>query len=57
MFAKLLTGFESHASEGFKQTSLYFKIAAFRWVSTAVIFSIITPFTRSTLLKRKMRGA
>jgi hypothetical protein len=45
MFAKALCNFESHPSEGLKQTSLYFKIAAFRWVSTAVVISIITPFT------------
>jgi len=49
MFAKILTGFEAHPSEGQKQTSLYFKIAVFRWVSTAVIFQIITPFTRSLM--------
>ncbi|KAG7353258.1 calcium-activated chloride channel [Nitzschia inconspicua] len=47
MFAKALCNFESHPSEGLKQTSLYFKIAAFRWVSTAVVISIITPFTNT----------
>lgn len=36
MFAKFLTDTESHASEGGKQRSLYFKIALFRWVNTAV---------------------
>lgn len=41
MFAKMLTTFESHPSEGLKQTSLYFKIAVFRWVSTAVVISIM----------------
>ena len=41
-FAKLLTMGESHASEGGKQTSLYFKIAFFRWVNTAIIITIIT---------------
>jgi hypothetical protein len=45
MFAKALTSLESHASEGSKQTSLYFKIAAFRWVNTAIVITIITPFT------------
>jgi hypothetical protein len=47
MFAKALSNLESHPSEGNKQTSLYFKISAFRWVSTAVVISIITPFTRT----------
>jgi len=45
MFAKILTSLEPHPSEGAKQTSLYLKIALFRWVNTAIIFTIITPFT------------
>jgi len=45
LFAKALTSLEAHAAEGLKQTSLYFKIAAFRWVNTAFVISIITPFT------------
>lgn len=45
MFAKLLTSSEAHSSEGSKQRSLYFKIALFRWSITAVIITIITPFT------------
>lgn len=40
--AKLLTMGESHASESGVQTSLYFKIAIFRWVNTAIIITIIT---------------
>jgi hypothetical protein len=48
MIAKMLTNIERHSSEGLKQTSLYFKIALFRWVNTAVVITIITPFT-STL--------
>jgi hypothetical protein len=47
MFAKALTGLEAHATEGSKQTSLYFKIAAFRWVNTAIVITIITPFTNT----------
>jgi hypothetical protein len=47
MFAKLLTSFEAHASEGGKQRSLYFKIALFRWANTAVVITIITPFTKT----------
>lgn len=48
MFAKFLCSFEAHSSEGGKQRSLYFKIALFRWVNTAIVITIITPFT-STL--------
>jgi Calcium-activated chloride channel len=48
LFAKLLTSVEAHASEGDIQRSLYFKIALFRWVNTAVVITVITPFT-STL--------
>eukprot|EP00546_Thalassionema_frauenfeldii_P014586 CAMPEP_0178929534 /NCGR_PEP_ID=MMETSP0786-20121207/20660_1 /TAXON_ID=186022 /ORGANISM="Thalassionema frauenfeldii, Strain CCMP 1798" /LENGTH=762 /DNA_ID=CAMNT_0020605815 /DNA_START=863 /DNA_END=3151 /DNA_ORIENTATION=- len=40
--------YESHASEGRRETSLYVKIAAFRWFNTAIIVYWITPFT-STL--------
>jgi hypothetical protein len=47
MFAKFLTDLEAHSSEGDKQRSLYFKIAVFRWVNTAVVITIITPFTSS----------
>lgn len=52
-FAKLLTDCEAHSSEGNKQRSLYFKIALFRWVNTAVVITIITPFT-STLSNGKL---
>jgi len=47
-YAKILVNFESHPSEGELQTSLYVKIAAFRWINTAIIVTMITPFT-STL--------
>ena len=50
MIAKAVTNFESHASEAGKQISLYIKIAIFRWVITAIVITIITPFT-STLSK------
>ncbi|KAL9181404.1 hypothetical protein ACHAXT_010209 [Thalassiosira profunda] len=43
--AKALTNFESHASETTRQSSLYVKIAVFRWVVTAIVITIITPFT------------
>uniref|UniRef100_A0A7S4APN5 CSC1/OSCA1-like cytosolic domain-containing protein n=1 Tax=Pseudo-nitzschia australis TaxID=44445 RepID=A0A7S4APN5_9STRA len=46
IFAKLMTNFmESHQSESSKQASLYFKIVLFRWVTTAIVIFVITPFT------------
>ena len=45
--AKFLTSFERHSTEGDKQTSLYFKINVFRWVNTAIVITIITPFSRT----------
>lgn len=47
IFAKMLTDLEEHAAEGEKQTSLYSKIAIFRWVNTAIVITIITPFTNT----------
>ena len=46
-FAKGLTALESHFSEGDVQASLYFKLGLFRFVNTAIIIAIITPFTSS----------
>ena len=43
-FAIALTNTERHPSEGLWQTSLYFKIALFRWVNTAFVLTMITPF-------------
>jgi len=40
-----ITNFESHSSEGSKQTSQYIKMSLFRWCNTAVITTVITPFT------------
>mmetsp|Transcript_9293 Transcript_9293/g.15873 ORF Transcript_9293/g.15873 Transcript_9293/m.15873 type:complete len:1352 (-) Transcript_9293:1785-5840(-) len=48
--AKILTNVEAHASETGKQCSLFVKIAIFRWVVTAIVITIITPFT-STLTR------
>eukprot|EP00986_Skeletonema_menzelii_P020078 scaffold30079_cov154-Skeletonema_menzelii.AAC.6 len=50
MVAKILTNVEAHASETGKQCSLFVKIAIFRWVVTAIVITIITPFM-STLTK------
>ena len=36
---------------GDKQTSLYFKIALFRWVNTAVVITMVTPFTDTLSLE------
>jgi len=44
----LVNKFESHAYEGQKQTSEYVKVTIFRWVSTAIVNIIITPFTSTT---------
>lgn len=38
---------ESHPSEEDKQVSLYLKISASRWANTAIILTIITPFTKT----------
>lgn len=45
MVAKMLTNLEAHVSETGKQCSLFVKIAIFRWVVTAIVITIITPFT------------
>eukprot|EP00541_Cyclophora_tenuis_P005816 CAMPEP_0116559546 /NCGR_PEP_ID=MMETSP0397-20121206/10460_1 /TAXON_ID=216820 /ORGANISM="Cyclophora tenuis, Strain ECT3854" /LENGTH=448 /DNA_ID=CAMNT_0004085335 /DNA_START=325 /DNA_END=1671 /DNA_ORIENTATION=- len=49
--AKLLTAFEKHSTESHRQTSLYFKIAGFRWANTAVVITAITPFTNTVTNK------
>jgi len=46
-FAKALTNLEAHHSEGTKQRSLYFKIALFRLVNTAVVITIIRSFSET----------
>ena len=48
LVAKMLTNFETHPSETGKHVSLYIKIGVFRWVITAIVITLITPFT-STL--------
>lgn len=49
---KLLMLFERHSDEGTRQKSLYIKITLFRWVNTAILAKIITPFT-STIASYK----
>ena len=41
---KLINTLESHQSENTYQTSLYWKMTMFRWVNTAVVTIMITPF-------------
>jgi hypothetical protein len=50
LLAKALTNTELHPSESAVQTSLYFKIAVFRWVNTAIVITVITPFTDTLLV-------
>jgi len=45
LIVKLLMLIERHKTEGSYQTSLYLKITLFRWVNTAILTKIITPFT------------
>lgn len=42
-----MSDIEGHSNESNLQKSLYWKIAAFRWVNTAVIITAITPFTNT----------
>ena len=46
--AKLIVYTEAHPSESDVQISLYTKIAAFRWVNTAIVITLVTPFTRTS---------
>ena len=48
LIVKILMIFEPHGSEGSFQAALYLKITLFRWVNTAFLIKILTPWT-STL--------
>jgi hypothetical protein len=48
LIVKILMIFEPHSTEGSFQTNLYLKITLFRWVNTALLTKLITPWT-STL--------
>jgi hypothetical protein len=52
MLAKYITDFEGHRNESKLQTSLYIKIAAFRWVNTSIVTTVITPFTNTLSQKQ-----
>lgn len=43
----ITNGIESHTSEGSKEASLYIKVTIFKWINTAIITTIITPFVYS----------
>jgi len=45
MFSKIMTNMEAHSSEGDFQTSLYVKIAFFRFVNYVIVIDLITGFT------------
>mmetsp|Transcript_16628 Transcript_16628/g.24577 ORF Transcript_16628/g.24577 Transcript_16628/m.24577 type:complete len:880 (+) Transcript_16628:121-2760(+) len=48
IICKIITqGIESHTSEGSKEASIYIKVTIFKWVNTAIITTIITPFVFS----------
>jgi hypothetical protein len=42
---KAITSLESHPQEGSKSGSRYMKVTIFRFVNTALVTSLITPFT------------
>eukprot|EP00934_Nitzschia_sp_Nitz4_P002286 Nitzschia sp. Nitz4//scaffold23_size168460//33505//37330//NITZ4_002208-RA/size168460-snap-gene-0.152-mRNA-1//-1//CDS//3329543602//2286//frame0 len=46
-FAKLIVALEAHPTESKLQMSLYWKICVFRWVNTAIVITVITPFTHT----------
>lgn len=42
---QLLTKYESHSDQTYFSASQYFKVTAFRWANTAIVTTVITPFT------------
>mmetsp|Transcript_3896 Transcript_3896/g.5032 ORF Transcript_3896/g.5032 Transcript_3896/m.5032 type:complete len:564 (+) Transcript_3896:145-1836(+) len=47
MIAECLTAFEFHKSASTKETSLFMKVAGFRWINTAVTIQLFKPFTHT----------
>lgn len=47
LIVKILMIFEPHGTEGSFQSALYLKITLFRWVNTAFLIKIITPWTNT----------
>lgn len=55
-----INSFESHSTEGQRQTSLFAKIALFRWFNSAIVLSIISHFIESISIedgKEKEKGS
>lgn len=50
---KLMMLIEQHPNEGARQQSLYLKIAIFRWVNTAILTQLITPFVVTIASSRR----
>ena len=44
---KFIVNFESHPDEGNRSLSLYVKITLFRWINTAIIITVATPFLQT----------
>ena len=42
---RILTRIESHDTESSVAASMYIKVTCFRWVNTAIVTSVVTPFT------------
>jgi hypothetical protein len=53
LFVKILMIFEPHRTEGSFQTALYMKITLFRWVNTALLTKLITPWTSTLAAERE----
>ena len=41
---RIMVSYEKHYDEGSMQRSLYIKITLFRWMNTAIVTRLITPF-------------
>jgi len=47
MILRLINDFEKHPYESNAAASQYVKVTLFRWVNTAIIISVITPFAET----------
>lgn len=53
MVVRFIMTFESHRTEGSRQSSEYLKMCLFRWTSSAIVLSLIIPFT-STITNNQL---
>lgn len=53
LIVKILMIFEPHNTDGSFQTALYLKITLFRWVNTALLTKLITPWTSTLAAERE----